>query len=479
MTTIESSASILAALSRIVGERYVLTEPGAMTPFLEEQRGTFHGEAQAVVMPASAEECAEIVKLCAAARLPIVPQGGNTGLCGGAVGQGGIILSTRRMNRIRAIDPVNYTMTVDAGCVLADIKAAAAEADCLFPLSLGAQGSCQIGGNIAANAGGLNVVKYGVTREHVLGLEAVLPDGRIWNGLKALGKDNTGYALKHLFIGAEGTLGIITGAVLKLFPKPVATETAFCALKDLDSAPAFLRHARALSGDAITAFEVIPRNGIDLCLTYIDGVRDPFDPPYDWYALIELSTPSREIALRPIFEKMLETAFEEGLVVDAAIAESLTQAQDFWNIREGMNESQVRHGKSIKHDVSVPVSDVPAFIRAANAAVSKEMPGVRILSYGHLGDGNVHYNLSRPVDMDEATFVTHRPRMNRAVHDVVQAFNGSISAEHGIGLLKSKELAHYKSPEEMDMMRAIKKALDPNNIMNPGKVLDPFPPEAI
>ncbi|WP_404381731.1 FAD-binding oxidoreductase [Caenispirillum salinarum] len=468
------TAELLDRITEVVGTKGILTAENDMAPFMAEERGLFVGKALAVVKPGSTEEVAEVVRLCADAGVGIVPQGGNTGLVGGNVpfehGRE-IVLNTSRLNRIRDIDPVNFTITVDAGVVLETIQQAADEADCLFPLALGAQGSCQIGGNIASNAGGVNVLKYGNTRELVLGLEVVLPDGSIWNNMKSLGKDNTGYALKHLFIGGEGTLGIITGAVLKLFPKPVEQQTALCALDDVADVTKVLSRARALSGDAVTAFELIGRFGMELADRHLDGVSDPFEAPHPWYVLVEFSSSRPDANLRGAFETFLESAFEEGIIADAVIAESLDQGKMFWRLREGLPEAQKHEGASIKHDVSVPVSRVPEFLDRATKAVTEAMPGIRPCPFGHVGDGNIHYNLTQPEGMDPKEYLGHWDAMNRIVHDIVVDMTGSISAEHGVGRLKVDEIVHYKQAEEIEMMRRIKKALDPKGIMNPGKVV--------
>jgi FAD/FMN-containing dehydrogenase len=467
--------SIQNQLREIVGAKAAIAEPADMAPYLHEERGLYQGKAALVLRPGSADEVARIVSACAASNTPIVPQGGNTGLCGGATvhdDASEVIVSLGRMNKIRAIDPVNFTISVDAGCVLADIQKAALEHDCIFPLSLAAEGSCQIGGNLATNAGGINVLRYGNTRDLVLGLEVVLPDGRLWNGMRALGKDNTGYALRHLFVGAEGTLGIITGAVLKLFPRPKETATAMCALRDLNSVTELLSKARAVSGDSVTAFELIPRIGLEMCNRHIAGTSDPFGAPHAWYVLIEFSTSRPDSGLRATFDTLLETAFEAGIVIDAVLAESLEQAKSLWRIRESLPEAQKHEGGSIKHDVSVPVSLVPKFIAEASAAVVKHFPGCRPVPFGHVGDGNVHFNVSQPLGADKAAYIAQWEAMNRVVHDMVVGMNGSISAEHGIGRLKVEEMKHYKDPVELDIMRKLKRALDPANLMNPGKVVD-------
>ena len=462
-------------LADIVGAASCLADPAAMAPYLHEERGLYHGKVALVLRPGSTSEVAEVVAACAAAGIPIVPQGGNTGLCGGAAPHNDgseVILNLGRMNSVRAIDPINFTMTVDAGCILAEVQNAAAESGCLFPLSLAAEGSCQIGGNLATNAGGINVLRYGNARDLVLGLEVVLPDGRIWNGLRALSKDNTGYALRHLFVGAEGTLGIITAAVLKLFPRPTETATALCALNDLEGATKLLNRARALSGDAVTAFELIPRIGLEMCVKHINGVRDPFADPHPWYVLTEFSSSRPDVTVRGSFDALLEAAFEEGIIADAVVAESREQQKNLWRIRESLPEAQKHEGGSIKHDISVPVSRVPDFIAEGMAAIAAHFPGARPVPFGHVGDGNIHFNISQPVGADKAAYLARWEDMNRIVHDIVVGMEGSISAEHGIGMLKVREMQHYKDPVELDLMRRLKLAIDPNNLMNPGKIVE-------
>ncbi|HVI49986.1 MAG TPA: FAD-binding oxidoreductase [Candidatus Sulfotelmatobacter sp.] len=468
------SQDILTRIASVVGPNGLLTEPTDMAPFLEEERGLYHGKALAVVRPASTKDVSDVVKLCAEAGVAIIPQGGNTGLCGGGCPtQDGpqIIISTGRMNAIRSIDPLNFTMTVEAGVVLQTIQQKADEAGCLFPLSLGAEGSCQIGGNISTNAGGSGVLRYGNTRELVLGLEVVLPDGQVWDGLRSLRKDNTGYDLKQLYIGGEGTLGVITAAVIKMFPKPRDVQTAFVALADLDSALALLARARAATGDQVTAFELVGRNGLELDIENLPGISDPFESAHDWYVLMELSTSRPEGNLQESLETLLGEAMEAGEVVDAVMANSMEQRNGLWRIREGVPEAQKKYGGSIKHDISVPVSSVPEFIRRATPAVEAAMPGVRVIPFGHVGDGNIHYNLSQPKDGDKQAFLARWEEMNRIVHDIVVSLRGSISAEHGIGVLKKIELEHYKPSLELDLMRKIKAALDPKGLMNPGKVI--------
>ncbi|MDA8229824.1 MAG: FAD-binding oxidoreductase [Magnetospirillum sp.] len=460
-------------LAAIVGAGNCLTAAEDVTRYLVEERGLYHGAALCVVRPASTAEVAAVVRECAAERIAIVPQGGNTGLCGGGVppehGRA-VVVSTERLDRIRAVDAVNFTITVEAGCVLASVQQAADAAGCLFPLSLAAEGSCRIGGNLSTNAGGVNVLRYGNARKLALGLEVVLPDGRVWNGLKGLRKDNTGYALEHLFIGAEGTLGIITAAVLELFPKPREIATALVAVPDPQAALDILFRARQASGDAVTACELMPRAAIDLDLAHVAGARDPFDRAHPWYLLLELSS-SRPGGLRAALEEILAASLEEGRAADAVIAQSEDQRRALWRLREGIPEAQKKEGGSIKHDIAVATSRVPELIRRATAAVEKALPGVRVVPFGHLGDGNIHFNLTQPKGADRQAFLDGWGRMNRLVHDIVVAMDGSIAAEHGIGRLKAAELARTKSDVEMDLMRRIKAALDPDGIMNPGKVL--------
>lgn len=467
---------LLAALRDLLGPAGVIDDPADMAPYLADERGYYTGSAIAIARPGSTEDVAAVVKLCRETGTPIVPQGGNTGLCGGATPfehGGELVVSLTRMNRVREVDPLNFTITVDAGVILADVQKAAAEADRLFPLSLGGEGTARIGGNLSTNAGGTGVLKYGNARDLALGLEVVLPDGRIWDGLSGLRKDNTGYDLKHLFIGAEGTLGIVTGAVLKLFPAPGDTQTAFLAVRDPAAAVELLSRARIASDDRVTTFELMARFPLECSLNNIDGTRDPLDQIYDHYVLMEIAS-GQAAGLRELMESILTNAFEDGLVLDAAIAESGAQAADFWKIRETIPEGQKYEGASIKHDVSVPVSRVAEFLETANAAVADAVPGIRICGFGHVGDGNIHYNLSRPLDgpnSDDAAFMGRYEELNRVVHDIVVSMRGSISAEHGIGRLKRDELAHYKSDVALDVMRAIKQTLDPDDLMNPGKVI--------
>jgi FAD/FMN-containing dehydrogenase len=466
----EISTQIVDQFIAVCGKTGVLTDPSDLAPYLREERGLLESECSVVVRPGSTAEVSEIVKVCAAGDIPITPLGGNTGLVSGGITNDGIILSTERMNRITQVDALNHTMTVEAGCILADIQAAAEEAECLFPLSLGAEGSCRIGGNLSTNAGGVNVLRYGNTRELVLGIEAVLPDGRILDRLSALRKDNTGYDLKQLFIGAEGTLGIVTKAVLKLFPMPRSSVTVMAAVEKLENILQLFDRTRAICGDRLTAFELIPRFGMELGVKHLPGVMDPFEAPHGHYALIQLTSPRENDDLRGEIETILEGAFEKEIVADAVFADSEAQARHLWKIREELPAAQSAEGGSIKHDVSVPVSRTIEFIQEASKRVEAALPGIRVCAFGHIGDGNIHYNLSQPADMDKAEYLARWEEFNRIVHDLVVSMDGSISAEHGIGLLKREELAHYSEGLEIEVMRAIKKALDPQGIMNPGKI---------
>ena len=461
-------------LIEIVGENGLIREPKDIAPYVIDQRKAYNGSTPMVVRPASTQEVSLVVTLCAENGIPIVPQGGNTGLCGGATPseQGDqLLLSLTRMNKVRSVDPLNYTLTAEAGVILADIQETADKHDRLFPLSLGAEGTARIGGNLATNAGGTGVLRYGNARELVVGIEVVLPDGKIWDGLSALRKDNTGYDLKQLFIGSEGTLGVITATVLKLFPKPQDMQTGFAAVRDVTAAIEILARARAASDDRVTAFEWMARKGLDLVFRHIPGARDPLSQPYPEYLLIELTSGHDDNGLRDTLEQILSDAMERGEILDATIAESRQQAKDFWKLRETIPEAQAIDGAGIKHDISVPISSMPQFLRLANEEVTRAVEGVQICAFGHIGDGNAHYNLNQPGNITGESFLRHKENLNRIVHDIATDLKGSISAEHGIGLLKREELVHYKSPIALDVMRSIKSAIDPKNIMNPGKVL--------
>ncbi len=472
--TSETAAGVLGRIRAAVGPKGWISDGRDMAPYLTDQRGRYHGSCDAVVRPANREEVAEVVRLSAEARIPIVPQGGNTGLVGASVPLeegGGIVLSLSRMNRIREIDPLNDTMTAEAGCILATLQAAARDVDRLFPLSLAAEGSCMIGGNLSTNAGGVAVLKFGSARNLVLGLEVVLPDGTLWDGLRGLRKDNTGYDLKHLFIGAEGTLGVITAAVLKLFPRPRDVQTAFIAVAELEGVTRLLADAKAATGDTITAFELISGIALEATLKHFPEAKEPLKTRTPWYILMELSSGQTGEAGRQCLEAFLADGYESGLIADAVIAASETQARQIWYLRDILPETEVREGASIKHDVSVPISRVAEFIARATAMMEREMAGIRVIAFGHVGDGNIHFNLSHPEGMEGSEFLGHSGRLNRMIHDLVAELGGSFSAEHGIGRLKRDELAHYHSKIELDLMRAIKKTLDPDNIMNPGKVI--------
>ncbi|HYL33675.1 MAG TPA: FAD-binding oxidoreductase [Stellaceae bacterium] len=464
-------ADAVARLKSVVGSKGIV-EAADAEPYFEERRGRYHGAAMVVLRPASTDEVAKLVAICAEARLPIYPQGGNTGLSGGAVAaKNGVLINLGRMNRIRALDALNFTITAEAGCILAELQRAAEAADRLFPLSLGAEGSCQIGGNLSTNAGGINVLRYGNTRELALGLEVVLPDGQVWNGLRGLRKSNTGYDLKQLFIGAEGTLGIITAATLKLFPRPREVETALLGLKRVEDVMELFARARTASGDQLTGFELIPRIGIDNVLQYGEGFREPLADKHPWYALLEISSSRSGARLRQALEELLEAAMAADLVQDGIIAESEAQRRELWRIRAALAEQQDKLGGSIKHDVSVPISRVAEFIVKASNAVSERLPGIRPYPFGHVGDGNIHFNLTQPLGADRAVYLKRWAEFNRIVHDIVVSLGGSISAEHGIGLVRRDELAHYAQPLEIETMRRVKAALDPDGIINPGKVI--------
>jgi FAD/FMN-containing dehydrogenase len=468
------TADIVARLVALLGEPAVIADHPGMEPFLSDWRGRYRGAARCVVKPATTEEVAATVSLLHRAGIAIVPQGGNTGLCGGAtpdLSGDAVIISLSRLDRVRDIDTANNTVTAEAGCVLQQVQDAAERAGRLFPLSLAAQGSCEIGGNLSTNAGGVHVLRYGTMRELTLGLEVVLPDGRIWNGLRGLRKDNTGYDLKHLFIGAEGTLGVITAAVLKLFPRPRSTAVAWLALDTAAAAVELLGSLREAFGERITAFELVGAGALELVLKHIPASRPPLATTAPWSVLLEVGETIPGFDISGALETTLMEYIDAGRIRDAAIARSLGQAQDFWRLRENVSEAQKIEGISIKHDVSVPASRIPAFLEQADAALRKAFAGVRIVTFGHVGDGNLHYNLSQPNAMDNADFIAQTAVANRIVHDVVAALGGSISAEHGIGQLKRQELLRYKSDIEMELMRRVKTALDPRGLMNPGKIL--------
>ena len=457
----------------IVGADNVVTAEADMAPHLVDWRGRYRGAARCVVRPATTNEVSAVVRACAEVGVAMVPQGGNTSLCGAGIPDAGgeaVLINLTRMNKIRAIDPANSTMTVDAGCVLQAVQEAAFEVGRLFPLSLAAEGSCQVGGNLSTNAGGVQVLRYGNTRELTLGLEVVMPSGEVWDGLRGLRKDNTGYDLKHLFIGAEGTLGIITGVVLKLFPLPQATVTAWLAIDSPQRAVQLLGEMQAAFGATLTACELVSEVALGLVLKHIPGVQPPLSQS-SWHLLIELSGPGDEASLREALERFLEQAFENEAISDAVLAQSVEQARRLWALRESISEAQKIEGLSIKHDISVPISRIGEFVERTDAALQEAFPGIRIVAFGHVGDGNLHYNQSKPAAAENAAFIAVQPQVDQIVHDLVYQLGGSISAEHGIGQLKREELLRYKSPLEMEMMRCVKRALDPQGLMNPGKVL--------
>ena len=469
----EFAVPLLSSLESIVGEANVLTADADVAPYVTDWRDAFRGRARAVVRPGTAAEVAGVVRCCAEHRAPIVPQGGNTSLCGGATPHANgseIVLSLARLARVRAVDAANATLTVEAGVPLARVQQVADEAGLFFPLSLAAEGSCTIGGNLSTNAGGTAVLRYGNARELVMGLEVVLSDGRIWDGLKGLRKDNTGYDLKQLFVGSEGTLGIITAAVLKLFPKARASATAFAALADVDAAIVLLAELKQALGDRLTGFELVSGYCIEVTRRQFPAFGDPL-PGHPWYALIQADDPALDSPLAAQLEAALAAATERGIARDAVIAQSTAQGDALWALREHIPEAQRRNGLNLKHDVSLTVSQIPTFLREAEVRLETALPGVRYVVFGHLGDGNLHYNLSAPPGVAPEAFLGQREHANRIVYDLVTELGGSFSAEHGIGQLKREELVRYKSELELELMRRIKRALDPGGLLNPGKVL--------
>lgn len=464
--------AMISELKALLGPGGWSMEQDVLSAHNSEARGKFEGRAELVLFPANTQEVAKAVTICAQYDVAIVPQGGNTGRCGGAVAdQGQVLINLKRMNRIVGIDPRDFTATVEAGAILKTIQDAAREHDLLFPLSLGAEGSCQIGGNLATNAGGLNVIRYGNARDLVLGLEVVLPDGSIWNGLSKLRKDNTGYDLRDLFIGAEGTLGIITQASLKLFPQPLHVATAWVAAPSPECAIDLLALARRNSGDGVAAFELLSGFAHDVAVTYLPGITRPLATETDWHVLIELSSSRPRDDLQSLLVDLLQDAVEIGLASDATIAQSEKQRANLWAIREGIPEAQGFEGGSIKHDVSVPVSCVPELLDRGTAAAEALIPGIRPCPFGHVGDGNIHFNFTQPVGMEKSDYLARWESLNSVIHDIVADLGGSISAEHGIGRLKRDDLAHYASAEKMKLLRAIKSAIDPDGRMNPGKIV--------
>jgi FAD/FMN-containing dehydrogenase len=471
------SSQVLAELRHGLAARLpadtLLEDPEQIAPYLIDHRKLYQGRALAIALPRTAEEVSRILAYCNEHAIGVVPQGGNTGYCGGATPDASgqqLVLGLRRMNRIRAVDAANDSITVEAGCILAHVQEAASSADRYFPLSLGSEGSCQIGGNLATNAGGLNVVRFGMARHLTLGVEAVLADGRIYRGLRGLRKDNTGYNLNDLLVGSEGTLGIITAATLRLYPRMRSTATAFVALASLEAVVPLLAQLRAVAGETLSSYELIPRIGITLTCQHIPGVTDPLQAPQPWYVLCEVASAADE----PLSEQLAEAlaaASEAGLIVDGALASSERQRLEFWRLRESIPEAQRRAGPSLKHDVAVPVSEVPEFIEVASRWVTAHVPEASLVCYGHAGDGNLHFNINRLEAAGAEAFLARESEIKRAIHDLVAQRDGSMSAEHGIGQLKVHELERYAPAHKLEMMRAIKQALDPRGILNPGKVL--------
>jgi FAD/FMN-containing dehydrogenase len=463
--------SLLARFAAIVGDKYAITDPQMQAPYVVEMRDMFQGRTPMVLRPDSVAQVAQILKLANETGTPIVPQGGNTGLVGGQVPlHCEVVLSLNRLDRIREVDPTSNTITCEAGVTLQRAREAAAAVDRLYPQLLPSEGTCTIGGNLSTNAGGTAALAYGIARAHALGIEVALADGRILHDLNKLKKDNTGYDLKNLFIGAEGTLGVITAAVLRLVPRPRSVETAFVGVASPDAALSLLTIAEQSAGGSVTSYELMPREGLEIVLHHTPGCRDPLGAPHPWYVLTELSSQAKS-GLRAVMEDILTQGVDAGLVADAAIAESLEQVKAFWRVRENFGEAQRHAGGSIKHDISVPVAAVPAFLKDAQAAAVAVVAGARPFPFGHLGDGNIHYNVLQPIGADKDDYLKHWDEMNAAVFAVVKKYGGSISAEHGIGVLKRDILPSVKDPVALEVMRSLKRLLDPNGILNPGKVL--------
>jgi FAD/FMN-containing dehydrogenase len=467
------NADVLARLKDAAGPNGYSDDPAEIAPHLEEWRSSYHGHSPLLLKPATTDAVSRLLAICNETRTPVVPQGGNTGLVGGQIPLGGeVLLSLARMNRVRHVDTAGANMVVEAGLTLAAAQEAADAAGLYFPLSIASEGSATIGGNLSTNAGGVHVLRYGMARDLVLGLEVVLADGRVLEMLRTLRKDNTGYDLKYLFIGAEGTLGIITAAALKLFPKPADFATAFVAVPDPRAAVALLARLQDETGGLLSAYELIARSGLELVLAHIPGTSDPLRVPSPWYVLVEASGAAR-FELRAALENALGAAIDQGLATDAAIASSEAQRKALWHLRESLSEAQKKEGASLKHDIAVPVAAIPDFVARAIPAVLRIVDGARPVPFGHLGDGNLHFNFSVPKNGDAAAFLARRADVARVVHDMVHDFAGTMSAEHGIGVMKRDELLRYKSPAEIEVMRALKRSLDPNAILNPGKVLAP------
>jgi FAD/FMN-containing dehydrogenase len=474
VSTTYPAPELIERLRDLAGPHGLLDAADDIAPYLVDHRRLHQGRAPCVLRPDTTERVAAILAACHEARCAVVPVGGNTSYCGGPTPDASgtqVVLSLGRLNRIRSVDAADFQLVAEAGCTLRQVQEAAESVDRLFPLSLGSEGSCQIGGNLSTNAGGTAVLRYGMARDLVLGLEVVLPDGRVLDQLKGLRKDNTGYDLKHLFMGAEGTLGVITAVRCRLYPRPVTVETAFVAVRDPAAAVALLARLRAATGDAVSTFELIPRIALEMVLRHVERTSDPLESAHPWYALIEIATSRDDPGLREAVTASLSEAMERNDVADAALAASGPQRDAFWRLRESIPEAQRHEGASIKHDVSVAPQRMPEFIEEGTKLVLDLAPGARVVAYGHLGDGNVHFNLSQPAGADRKAFESLAPRIQRAMHDLVASYDGSFSAEHGIGQLKIGELERYEDPVALELMRAIKHVIDPHGIMNPGKVL--------
>jgi FAD/FMN-containing dehydrogenase len=463
--------SVRTRLKDAVGAKGFSEDANEIAPHLVEWRSKYQGQTSLLLKPRTTDEVSKILAICNETATPIVPQGGNTGLVGGQIPfHGEVLLSLSRLDRVRRVDPLDMSMIAEAGVVLAKVHDAALEADCFFPLSIASEGSATIGGNLSTNAGGVDVLRYGSTRALVLGVEVVLADGRVLDMLRTLRKDNTGYDLKQLFIGAEGTLGVITAAALRLFPKPTTYETAFLAVRDPEAAVTLLHRLQGATGGLVSAFEIIARQGLQFVLDHIPNATDPLAKPSSWYVLTEVAA-AGELPLKGLVEATIQSAIEDGLVSDGVVASNEAQRKALWHLRESMSEAQKFEGGSIKHDISVPVDKVPAFLKQGIALVEKLVPGVRPVPFGHMGDGNIHFNFSVPKGGDNQAFLARWEEVSHAVHDLVRDFHGSISAEHGLGVMKREEILRFKSETEMDVMRTLKRTLDPKNILNPGKVV--------